>query len=167
MSMPDPITNHRAWIHYHNRRRDSEGDMAYKFYLIKIIREEMNLHALTGEYLIFDKRTEERVYLLPQNIGTKQEFWEKYIIHLPDLFIKNHRPQIVIEIDGPVHWMTQKGINQTNSRNEHYEWDSENLKFIWLLNQDLALPEVELRRLVRGKFNEIGIKPFVKTLSHQ
>jgi very-short-patch-repair endonuclease len=60
-------------------------------------------------------------------------------VHYPDLLIKNHKPVIAVEIDGPVHWENTKALKKTNERNLHYE--AGGIKMLWLTKNDVLVKD--------------------------
>jgi hypothetical protein len=77
-------TNKRSFIHKANKNRTSESDIPNKFKVMEIIKENFGLYPLTDE-------------VLPIPEGGFAE------VRMPDLLIKNCKPNYIIELVGPVH----------------------------------------------------------------
>ena len=87
----------KGFYHKANRERSGEQDIDAKFEVAKILREKWCILTVTGVTLDISEGK----------------------VRLPDLYSKQHK--IAIEIDGYVHDLTARGMNQTTNRNEEYK----------------------------------------------
>lgn len=87
----------KGFYHKANRERSGEQDIDAKFEVAKILREKWCILTVTGVTLDISEGK----------------------VRLPDLYSKQHK--IAIEIDGNVHDLTARGMNQTTNRNEEYK----------------------------------------------
>ncbi len=127
------------WIHRDRRERHDEGDIDEKFRVVQILKKYFNLDALSDEILFFDRITGKPVDLDQSQFESKDEIFHRYIVHKPDLLIKNHKPMIIVEIDGPVHWENTKAMKKTNQRNADYE--ASGLQMLWLTKDDALVKQ--------------------------
>jgi very-short-patch-repair endonuclease len=151
------VTKNLAWIHRDRRERYNDYDIDEKFRMIYLLKKYFKLTAVTDEVLFFDRTTHKRVFVDQSKYESKQELVRHYHVHYPDLVVKNHKPVIAVEIDGPVHWQNTKALKRTNERNLHYE--DGGIKILWLTKDDvLVKDQSDLILNVAGK---LGINPRV------
>lgn len=123
------------WITFHD-------DTDEKAIVRTILRDKFSLHALQDEVLYFNKESG-RLVSLGENNYTETEILKKFFVHYPDLFCPNTSPQVVIEVDGEIHWANSKVRKRDNARNSHYQ--QAQLRFIRLRTKEvLQLDEPEL-----------------------
>jgi len=107
---------------------EDDHDTNEKNRLRQLLKTYFGLHAFQDETLFFSKLTGKLSFIHQQQFTSKEDILRFYHVHRPDLFIKTR--QIVIEIDGIVHWTNSHAVKRTNERNKHYE--DANLQFVWL-----------------------------------
>lgn len=159
------ITNKRSYVHAANKRRDSESDLMKKNRVKKLIKENFGLVALglMGDivYLRDRKTNEASVVSSFETDLTKEETFQLFQVNKPDLFIKNHAPQRIIELDGEIHFLTWKGQEQTADRNDNYSaggFTEEEHTLVILDSIDLAKSDKELVETLSLKLN---LKPII------
>lgn len=158
--MSHNITHKRSFVHAANKKRDSESDLMKKNRIKNILKKHFNLVALglMGDfvYLRSKKTNEALVTSMFETDLTKEETFEQFQINKPDLFIKNHAPQRIIELDGEIHFLTWKGIEQTGERNDNYStggFTEESHTLIILDSLDLAKTDEELVKTLSDKLD--------------
>lgn len=75
-------TNKKSFVHLANKNRTEESDIPDKFKVIKMLKRHFNLPCLTGEALPIP--------------GTERA-------RFPDIFVKNHDPNLAILLHGGWH----------------------------------------------------------------
>lgn len=75
-------TNKKSFVHTANKKRSSESDIPDKFRVIYMLRDHFELPCITGEAL---------------------EIPGKQYARYPDIFVKNHHPQLAILLHGGWH----------------------------------------------------------------
>ena len=144
--MKDHIKNPRWPIHLARQKQIGNLDSLRKDRIRQIFLTHFNLNALEDEVIFFDKQTGKLSDVIQSNYLYKQEIYQLYHVHFPDLIIRT-KILTVIEIDGDVHWLNSKAIKSTNERNLHYE---NQVKFIWLTNDQVdSLEEEQLVGIIK------------------
>jgi hypothetical protein len=107
-----------------NKKRDEEQDLMQKNKVIRVLKEKFGIIALgliPNVYL--RDRESNQVQIVTNFEGeSKLDIYNKYEINLPDLYIKNSKNPILIEIDGPIHGYDDdvSRSQQTKLRNDNY-----------------------------------------------
>ena len=100
------ITNKRSYNHRANANRVGEKDIDEKFLVINELRK-WQLYGKTDEILYFSKSTNEQETsdMVQNNCKSKEEVFQKYHVHKPDILIDKSIPSFIVEIDGSIHAM--------------------------------------------------------------
>ena len=90
---------------------------------MKLLRKHFDIITigLMGDivYLRDKKTNEATVTTTFETDLTKSEIFDQYQVNRPDLYVKQE-PRRIIELDGEIHVMTMRGIEQTENRNDNY-----------------------------------------------
>ncbi len=113
----------------------SEVDFDNKALVQTMLSQDFGIPSLQGEVLFINRDTGNLEFVNQAKFKSKEEIFEKYFVHFPDLIIKVFKVPIVVEIDGDVHWKNDKAIRRTNERNEHY--DMAKIKMLWLTRKEV------------------------------
>lgn len=115
------ITNKRSWIHRANAKRVGEKDIDEKFLVIDELRK-WQLYGLTDEILYFSKSTNQLCFSIDveRECKSKEEVFQKYFVHKPDILFNKSIPSFIVEIDGSIHEDKWKVKQKTGFRNSHY-----------------------------------------------
>ncbi len=147
------------WIQHAMKNAYGEGDIDEKGRVSRAMREYFGLHPLMNiendKPFFIHKQTRrhgEPDFALYYHPEDALRDWD---VFYPDIFVKDVKPMIIIEIDGPVHWENSKVVKRTNYRNECYE--KAGFQFLWLTR-------VEAREKVFSHFilnlaEKLGMKP--------
>lgn len=149
------ITNKRSFVHRANRNMDGEPDTMLKWKLMKVLRNKFGISSRTGPKIAIHRK-----YGYVKQQLTKEEVPQFYL-HDPDVTSLKHNPPLIFEIDGDVHFLTKRGIKQTNSRNEHYElavFNGKHPRLIWITRAECELSDERLGLILYEKFRDHGIK---------
>lgn len=116
------IEGKRSFIHQANKNRSSESDLERKARISSILRRHFKLPCIfSGCIYLRDRQTNEVIFeYLDSYVPnlSNPEFWAKYQINLPDIWIKSAYPNRIIELDGPRHDPLDK---KDLKRNENYK----------------------------------------------
>ena len=103
-------------------------DWQEKQRVVNIIRDRTGLiGAVYDETIFVHKQTFEWTTIQPKGFKSKEELMRTYEIFKPDILYKKHN--LIIELDGDFHFETEKGVRQTQKRNQYYEYMG--VKFAW------------------------------------
>ena len=105
-------------------------DWKEKIRIQDILRAKWNYKCTFDRTIFIDKATFEVHLWQPSGCLSREEVWNNYYIHVPDIFISTQSGYKIVEIDGSIHFNSQKGVKNTNLRNEHYQYAGINL--CWL-----------------------------------
>ncbi len=126
----------KQWIHYSQKNWDSSDahDTEQKNRIAEILRDKhIRRYPLFDETIFIHKQDHSWVREQPKGYTSKEELWRDWEVFKPDmLFPKNN---MIIEIDGDFHFNSEKGVKQTNKRNEYYEYAG--IKLIWYYTKTL------------------------------
>lgn len=131
----------KSFIHHAMANAETEVDFDNRATVQRILRINYGISALMDEVIFISKLTGKVEKIDQRKFSSKEEIMRLYFVHRPDLLIKGFNFLFVCEIDGDVHFLTDKGIEQTNERNKHYE-DAE-IKMLWLTRKDAESKNVE------------------------
>lgn len=109
------------WIGFHD-------DTDEKGIVRDILLDQFDVNALQDEVVFFNK-VSGHLIALDEEKFSEEEILKRFFVHKPDLIVKSVIPQIIVEIDGPVHWENSRAVKRTNARNCHYE--RAKLRFVW------------------------------------
>ncbi len=147
----------RSWMHLAQKNQIGEGDINEKYRILILLRDYFGLHAQMNNGNDFAIYINKATGYLESPIGyhSKEAIYKDFHVHFPDLFIKARKTPIIIEIDGPSHWSTARGIKKTNERNEHYT--SSDAQFIWMT--DAEARDRNTAHVVLNLSERLGLKP--------
>lgn len=133
------------------RNKDpKEFDLDEKGRIAGILKKHFDLNMLTDEVLFFSKSTGKMIDL-PMS-RSKEELLKNYYVHNPDGYIKTH--EIVVEIDGNVHWQNTHAVKNTNKRNQHY--GDAKLTMLWFTRDEVKNAEEDF--LVNSIKAKLGLQ---------
>jgi very-short-patch-repair endonuclease len=124
-----------SFIHHAIKNAKSEVDFDNKALVQTMLSQNFGIPSLQGEVLFINRNTGNLDFVNQSKFKSKEEIFEKYFVHFPDLIIKVFKVTVVVEIDGDVHWQNNRAIKRTNERNEHYELA--NIKMLWLTRKEV------------------------------
>lgn len=165
--MSENLTRKRSFIHKDNRNRTESYDLMRKWRIVRLLRQHFDLIALgmVDEFLYCrDKKTNEIV--IERNIDVTEEetvvtMLYKYQINRIDLFIKNHVPQRIVEIDELYHGFYDEltTTQQTIDRNANYAlggFTEKDKTLIIITKRDIEREDAELIQILAEK---LGVLP--------
>ena len=148
------LTNKRSWVHRANRLREGEQDLDDKAKVARIMKGYFGLSCIYHDLFIgIHKRHRYWMRELTKEQLDSNDYWP----HKPDLIVTNHKFPMIIEIEGGVHFFTERGIQQTNERNRHYE--SAGIRLIWLLKSEVQNTDTRLASIIGEHLELYGIYP--------
>lgn len=112
----------KEWIHHGMKGADVQGiDNTEKDKVQNIMREMFGISVLSGETIFIDKKSGQ-VFSVQPKAESKNEIFKKYHVQNPDLICYDHDGKVlIVEIDGPIHWQSRKGVRGTTRRSTNYE----------------------------------------------
>jgi len=130
----------KSFIHRAMRNAETEVDFDEKATVQRTMSRVFGIPALMDEVLFISKFGGNLVALDQSKFSSKEDIYNLYFVHSPDLLVKVFNFPMVIEIDGPVHWENTKAMKNTNARNCHYE--QAGIKMLWLTKKDAQSAEL-------------------------
>jgi len=149
------ITNKRSYVARAYREDDTEKDIMLKWKLIKNLKIKFGIYARTGPKIAIHRK----YGYIKQNLA-KHEIKDFYL-HNPDVTALKNNPPLIFEIDGDIHFLKDRVVKRTNSRNEHYEQaiiNGKHLKLIWLTDTEVKNSDEMLSLIVSQKLRDQNIK---------
>jgi len=120
----------KQWIHRAQKDWDStDGHDNNEKNRIAVILRNNNIrhYPLFDQVIFINKQTHKWVMQQPKGYISKEDLWRDYEIFKPDLLFP--KKNLIIELDGEFHFNSEKGVKQTNKRNEYYEYAG--IRLIW------------------------------------
>jgi len=120
----------KSWIHKAQKDWDSNDghDLLQKNRICEILRDNHIRHyPLIDQTIFINKNTFSWQMEHPKGYRSKEDLWKDWEVFKPDLLFP--QKNLIIELDGPFHFNTAKGVRQTNKRNQYYEYAG--IRLIW------------------------------------
>lgn len=145
--MSENLTGKKSWVHRANDNRITASDFDKKYRIVRILRDNFNMNALglIDEFYYFRDKLTNEVKIdrgNPQDVTNMQSLFRKYEIQKMDLYVKQRKPDVIVEVDGLEHGffdeMTES--QQTIDRNQNYAaggYKKENKNFLLITTEDL------------------------------
>ncbi len=130
MELESKMSGKKSFIHRAQKEWDSTDghDMTEKNRIAVILRDNNIRHyPLFDQTIFINKQTHNWQMEQPSGYTSKEDLWRDWETFKPDLLFP--KKNLIIEIDGDWHFNTQKGVKQTNKRNEYYEYAK--IRLIW------------------------------------
>jgi len=128
------------WIYRAMKEWDDSHDLAIKQRITRIVKERLDLYVVYDQVIFINKESRRWQKEQPPQYLTKSELLADWDVQIPDILNAKHN--IVIEIDGDVHWKNRKAVKNTNRRNQNYEMAG--LRLVWLFTSECDCTDDEL-----------------------